>query len=106
MISSIGGGLVGAIYAFAKPGPYVEVMDFVNPILGSLVGVTAGCAVYHTYDGRERSYFFRKLFKLLIDIPTLTAFVVGIVGALVILLVSRIPDTLGVDDPVGGNLKF
>jgi len=56
-------------------------MDLVNPILGALVGVTAGCAVYHTLD----------------------ALVVGMIGAFIILGGSSIPDKLGVDDPVGGK---
>jgi Amt family ammonium transporter len=79
MVASIGGGLVGTIYAMIKPGKFVAVMDLVNPILGSLVGITAGCAVFHTFE----------------------AFVVGIIGGAIVLAVSGIPDYFGVDDPVG-----
>ena len=79
MVASLGGGIVGAIYGMLKPGRFVEVMDLVNPILGALVGITAGCAVYHTLE----------------------AFIVGIVGGALVLALGRIPDYLGVDDPVG-----
>ncbi|CAG7825204.1 unnamed protein product, partial [Allacma fusca] len=81
LIASIGGGLVGSVWTLIKPGRIFEVMDIVNPILGALVGVTAGCALYHTVD----------------------AFVVGAIGAAVVIVTNPIPDSLRVDDPVGAT---
>lgn len=56
-------------------------MDIVNPVLGALVGVTAGCALYHTME----------------------AFIVGIIGGLVIILTAGFADYTRVDDPVGAT---
>lgn len=50
-----------------------QVMDIVNPILGALVAVTAGCALYHMLD----------------------AFIVGVLGGVTILLTSKFADYTG-----------
>lgn len=64
-----------------RPGKIFQVMDIVNPVLGALVGVTAGCALYHTFD----------------------AFIVGIIGGLVVILTNGFADWTRVDDPVGAT---
>lgn len=73
--------MIGAAWTMAKPGRIFHVMDIVNPILGSLVAVTAGCALYHTVD----------------------AFIVGIIGGLTVLITSGFADWTRVDDPVGAT---
>lgn len=81
LIASIGGGMVGSVWTILKPGRIFAVMDIVNPVLGGLVGITAGCALFRTLD----------------------AFIVGAVGGIVVILTSPIPDLLRVDDPVGAT---
>ena len=81
MVASFGGGLAGSVYAVCKPGKYFDVMDLVNTILGALVAITAGCGVYHTCE----------------------AFLVGIIGGVVVIFFSTWADSLGVDDPVGAT---
>lgn len=81
MIASIGGGLIGSAWTLAKPGKIFQVMDIVNPVLGALVAVTAGCALYHTKE----------------------AFLVGIIGGATVLLTSGFADWTKVDDPVGAT---
>jgi Amt family ammonium transporter len=56
-------------------------MDIVNPILGALVAVTAGCALYHTLD----------------------AFIVGCLGGLIVQITAGFADWTRVDDPVGAT---
>jgi Amt family ammonium transporter len=81
IIASIGGGLVGSAWTLIKPGRIFSVMDIVNPVLGALVAVTAGCALYHTAD----------------------AFLVGIIGGATVLLTNGFTDWTRVDDPVGAT---
>lgn len=81
LVASLGGGVVGSFYAFFRPTNTFVVMDIVNPVLGALVGVTGGCALYYTFD----------------------AFVVGMIGGAIILITSNWADLTGVDDPVGAT---
>ncbi|XP_066968319.1 putative ammonium transporter 3 [Macrobrachium rosenbergii] len=78
--SSIGGGLAGMSLSWYK-NHRLEIGDVVNSVLGALVSVTAGCALYTTWE----------------------ALFVGIVGGMIAVLAMPIFDKLHIDDPVGAT---
>nr|XP_053627950.1 putative ammonium transporter 3 [Cherax quadricarinatus] len=78
--SSIGGGLAGMSLTWYK-NHRLEVADVVNSILGALVSITAGCALFTTWE----------------------ALFVGIVGGLTAVLAMPFFDKLHIDDPVGAT---
>ncbi|XP_045136812.1 putative ammonium transporter 3 isoform X2 [Portunus trituberculatus] len=76
--SSIGGGLAGMSFSWYK-NHRLEVGDVVNSVLGALVSVTAGCALFTSWE----------------------ALFIGLVGGLIAVLGMPIFDKLHIDDPVG-----
>ena len=46
MMSSFGGGTTSLLYSLIKLNGKIDTIDIINGILGSLVGVTAGCFLY------------------------------------------------------------
>ncbi|KAK7063290.1 Ammonium transmembrane transporter activity protein [Halocaridina rubra] len=78
MIASIGGGLGGMSYAWYKTRR-LAISDVINSILGALVSITAGCALFTTWE----------------------SLIVGIIGGLLAVIWVPIFDKLHIDDPVG-----
>ncbi|XP_050725760.1 putative ammonium transporter 3 [Eriocheir sinensis] len=76
--SSIGGGLAGMSLSWYK-NHRLEVGDVVNSVLGALVSITAGCALFTTWE----------------------ALFIGVVGGLIAVLGMPLFDKLHIDDPVG-----
>ncbi len=46
MASSFGGGLVALAFSLAQHGGKIDVLSSINGVLGALVAVTGGCALY------------------------------------------------------------
>nr|XP_045581663.1 putative ammonium transporter 3 isoform X1 [Procambarus clarkii] len=78
--SSIGGGLAGMSLSWYK-NRRLEIGDVVNSILGALVSITAGCALFTTWE----------------------ALFVGIVGGVIAVMAMPLFDKLHIDDPVGAT---
>ncbi|XP_068244065.1 putative ammonium transporter 3 isoform X2 [Palaemon carinicauda] len=80
LLSSIGAGLIGMGVSWYK-NHRLEIGDVVNSVLGGLVSVTAGCALYTTWE----------------------ALAVGTVGGLIAVMAMPMFDKLHIDDPVGAT---
>ncbi|XP_042871426.1 putative ammonium transporter 3 [Penaeus japonicus] len=78
--ASIGGGLAGMSLSWYK-NHRLEIGDVVNSVLGALVSITAGCALFTTWE----------------------ALFIGIVGGLISVLAMPLFDKLHIDDPVGAT---
>ncbi|XP_047740725.1 putative ammonium transporter 3 [Hyalella azteca] len=78
--ASIGGGLMGMSISWFK-NRQLEIGDVVNSILGALVSITAGCALFTTFE----------------------ALLVGMVGGAIAVLTMPLVDKIHVDDPVGAT---
>ncbi|XP_043188394.1 putative ammonium transporter 3 isoform X2 [Amphibalanus amphitrite] len=76
--ASLGGGLFGCAFSLITTKKLM-IGDLINSVLGGLVAVTAGCALYHTWE----------------------AVVVGIVGGMLAVVTMPLVDRLKIDDPVG-----
>lgn len=81
MLASFGGGMFALPWSLSKNKGKVDIFDLINGILGSLVGITAGCFLYTAWE----SIF------------------VGFVGGILALTTPQIFDRMGVDDPVGAS---
>ncbi|KAK6636427.1 hypothetical protein RUM43_010088 [Polyplax serrata] len=81
MLSSFGGGLFGLIYSLAFQNGSVDILHLINGVLGSLVAVTAGCYLYHSWE----------------------SILIGFVGAFLSCIGQPWFDHLGLDDPVGAS---
>ncbi|KAK7068092.1 Ammonium transmembrane transporter activity protein, partial [Halocaridina rubra] len=80
LLSSIGGGIAGMGATWYQKGR-LEIPDVINSILGALVSVTAGCALFTTWE----------------------ALAVGIIGGLISVYGMPLIDKLHIDDPVGAT---
>ena len=49
LMASVSGGLVAMVQSYFMNNKKQDVLTVVNGILGALVGVTGGCAVYNMY---------------------------------------------------------
>ncbi|XP_071537950.1 putative ammonium transporter 2 isoform X2 [Panulirus ornatus] len=78
--SSIGGGLAGMSLSWYK-NHRLEIADVVNSVLGALVSITAGCALFTSWE----------------------ALFIGIVGGLIAVLAMPVFDKFHIDDPVGAT---
>ncbi|KAK4294579.1 hypothetical protein Pmani_032810 [Petrolisthes manimaculis] len=78
--ASIGGGLAGMSMSWYK-NHRLEIGDVVNSVLGALVSITAGCALFTTWE----------------------ALIIGIVGGLISVIGMPLFDKLHIDDPVGAT---
>ncbi|XP_063706513.1 putative ammonium transporter 2 [Culicoides brevitarsis] len=81
MLASFGGGMFALPYTYWKNGSKVDIFDLINGILGSLVGITAGCFLYSAWE----------------------SILVGFIGGFLSLITPQLIDTMGVDDPVGAT---
>lgn len=59
----------------------VDIFDLINGVLGSLVGITAGCFLYTAWE----------------------SILVGLIGGVFALTTPQLFDRMGVDDPVGAS---
>lgn len=80
-MGSFGGGFFSVLFSFIKNSGRVDILDLINGILGSLVSVTAGCFLYHAWE----------------------AILIGMIGAILVTIVTPLLDKMGVDDPVGAS---
>ncbi|KAK7070343.1 Ammonium transmembrane transporter activity protein [Halocaridina rubra] len=78
LLASIGGGLAGMAYSWYK-NRRLSVGDVVNSVLGALVSITAGCALFTTWE----------------------SLLVGTVGGILAVLSMPLVDSFHIDDPVG-----
>ncbi|XP_068244370.1 putative ammonium transporter 3 isoform X2 [Palaemon carinicauda] len=78
--ASIGGGLAGMSISWYK-NHRLEIGDVVNSVLGALVSVTAGCALFTSWE----------------------ALFVGLVGGTIAVMAMPLFDKLHIDDPVGAT---
>ncbi|KAL7636187.1 UNVERIFIED_CONTAM: hypothetical protein RMT77_012944 [Armadillidium vulgare] len=78
--ASIGGGLAGMSISWSM-NRKLEISDVVNSVLGALVGITAGCALFTTWE----------------------ALAVGAVGGALAILTTPLVNKLHIDDPVGAT---
>ncbi|KAI4467179.1 ammonium transporter [Holotrichia oblita] len=81
MMSSFGGGCISIVYSLLKNRTFIDVMDIINGILGSLVSITAGCFLYEAWE----------------------ALLIGTLGAVLVCTAMPAIDMLGIDDPVGAS---
>ncbi|KAK3915597.1 Putative ammonium transporter 3 [Frankliniella fusca] len=81
LLASFGGGFMGLFYTLLRNAGYVEVIDLINGVLGSLVSVTAGCFLYTSWE----------------------AIFIGFVGAGITCVTMPLLDWLHIDDPVGAT---
>ncbi|CAD5111269.1 unnamed protein product [Dimorphilus gyrociliatus] len=77
--ASVGGGVAGLIYSFIVNKKKFMIEDLVNSILGSLVSITASCAIVRPWE----------------------SIVIGAIGALFVVSFCPLLDRLKIDDPVG-----
>ncbi|XP_066969358.1 putative ammonium transporter 3 [Macrobrachium rosenbergii] len=80
LMSSIGAGLAGMSISWYK-NHRLEIGDVVNSVLGGLVSITAGCALFTTWE----------------------ALAVGTIGGIISVLAMPMFDKLHIDDPVGAT---
>lgn len=66
-------------YSMGRNKGRLDMVDLINAILGSMVSVTAGCSLYHSWE----------------------AIVIGVIGAALCCLSVPLLDKLRIDDPVG-----
>lgn len=81
VLASFGGGLFGLVYSLAFQNGTVDILHLINGVLGSLVSITAGCYLYHTWE---------SLF-------------IGFIGSFLSCISAPWFDYLGLDDPVGAS---
>ncbi|CAB4061274.1 amt [Lepeophtheirus salmonis] len=81
MASSFAGGLVALVMSFIIHKRKIDVMSTINGILGSLVGVTASCAVITIWE----------------------AFIIGAIGAFLAIATDPLLILLKIDDAVGAT---
>ncbi|KAK9743873.1 Ammonium Transporter Family [Popillia japonica] len=81
MMSSFGGGSISIVYSLLKNRTFIDVMDIINGILGSLVSITAGCFLYQAWE----------------------ALLIGTLGAVLVCTAMPAIDMLKIDDPVGAS---
>uniref|UniRef100_A0A8D8GPY1 Ammonium transporter n=4 Tax=Culex pipiens TaxID=7175 RepID=A0A8D8GPY1_CULPI len=79
LMGSFGGGTFGILYSMGRNKGRLDMVDLINAILGSMVSVTAGCSLYHSWE----------------------AIVIGVIGAALCCLSVPLLDKLRIDDPVG-----
>ncbi|GAB6019404.1 hypothetical protein CHUAL_000984 [Chamberlinius hualienensis] len=77
--ASFGGGIVGMFWSYFTKNRKWDVGTLINSILSALVAVTAGCSLYHPWEG----------------------IVVGFISAILTCLFTPLLDHLHIDDPVG-----
>ncbi|XP_013397780.1 putative ammonium transporter 3 [Lingula anatina] len=76
--ASIGGGIAAVIFSYIKNKRKYGVSDLVNGILGSLVSITASCAVVRPWE----------------------ALVIGALGGVITIATVSLMDRIKIDDPV------
>ncbi|XP_035701617.1 putative ammonium transporter 3 [Folsomia candida] len=79
--ASFGGGMVGLVYSYVRTKGKFDILDLISSVLGSLVSVTGGCALYKPWE----------------------SIVIGAIGAALACFGIPFFDWLGVDDPVGAS---
>ncbi|XP_060065531.1 putative ammonium transporter 3 [Ylistrum balloti] len=77
--ASVAGGTVGLIMSYVMKQRRFDISYLINGVLGSLVGITANCAMAEPWEG----------------------LVIGFIGALITNLTVELFTKLGIDDPVG-----
>ena len=81
LLASVAGGWVAIVQSYFMNNKKQDVLTVVNGILGALVGVTGGCAVYNSY----------------------TSMVVGAVGSFLANITPPLLEWIKVDDAVGAT---
>ncbi|XP_075217873.1 putative ammonium transporter 2 [Lycorma delicatula] len=81
MLSSFGGGFLALFYSILMNKGHPKIMDLINGVLGSLVAITAGCFLYHSWE----------------------AIFIGCIGGIIACITMPLIDKIGVDDPVGAT---
>lgn len=79
--ASFGGGIIGLIWSFVRKRGKFDILDLISAVLGSLVAVTGGCAIYRPWE----------------------AIVVGAIGGGLACIGIPFFDWLHIDDPVGAT---
>ncbi|CAL8107424.1 unnamed protein product [Orchesella dallaii] len=79
--ASFGGGVVGLIYSYIRKKGKFDILDLISAVLGSLVSVTGGCAIYRPWE----------------------AIVIGAIGGGLACFGIPFFDWLHIDDPVGAT---
>lgn len=79
--ASFGGGIVGLIWSYVRKKGKFDILDMISAVLGSLVSVTGGCAIYRPWE----------------------AIVVGAIGGALACIGIPFFDWLHIDDPVGAT---
>lgn len=77
--ASVGGGVAGLTYTFIVNKRKFLVGDLVNSVLGSLVSITASCAIVRPWE----------------------AIIIGAIGAIFVVCFCPLLDRVKIDDPVG-----
>ncbi|CRK86663.1 CLUMA_CG000499, isoform A [Clunio marinus] len=79
ILASFGGGSYALIHSLIKQKGKLDPSDLINGILGSLVGITAGCFLFRAWE----------------------SILVGVIGSILTLTSLPLFDKLRIDDPVG-----
>ncbi|XP_071102710.1 putative ammonium transporter 3 [Haliotis cracherodii] len=79
LMASTGGGSAGVIISYVFQKRKFDVGYLINSVLGSLVSITASCALVRPWE----------------------SIVIGIIGAILTLCCTKLLDVLHIDDPVG-----